>query len=151
MTDDAAARTAIATAATLLDRGRGIDRLSRALTVTALAGLAALAVLSTAKPVLAWALALAVLAGAAELYFGFRTGFDAALLHRLAEEAKKGSADLAALDAALARLGLMPPGKQGRPLEPRLAGALRLLRRQIAAALLQMLLMLFGGLAAALL
>ena len=45
--------------------------------------------------------------------------------------------DLAALDAALVRLGLLPASRSGRPLEQRIAGAQRLFYKQGAALVIQ--------------
>src|SRR5262249_42719093 len=81
--------------------------------------------------------------GAAELFFAIRVGFDAALFRRLAAEA--GAPGFADLDAALLRLGLMTPGKAGRPAADRALGARRLLACQGLALIVQILLALVGG------
>ena len=121
---DAATRQLLATTAALLDMGRTIDRLSRPLTVLALAGL--LAPLTVPVPMAGMAtLVLAGLAGLGAAYTGARVAFDAALFRELAT----GRGDLALLDGALLQLGLLPAHKAGRPLADRLAGAPRLLLR----------------------
>jgi len=98
-----------------------------------------------AAPALATPLGLAALAGLAETYYAIRVGFDAALFHRLSKQAPP---DLAALDAALVRLGLLPVSKSGRPLEQRIAGAKLLFYKQGAALVLQVALLLCGAAAA---
>ena len=131
-------------ATALLRQGRIVDRLSRLLTVLALASLVAASVLGASK-FLAVTLALAVLSGVAETYFAIRVGFDAALFERLREPA---AMDLAALDVALVQLGLLPASRSGRPLEQRIAGAQRLLYKQGAACMIQVAILLCGAAAA---
>lgn len=126
-------RPTLAVTAALLERGADLNRLSALLTASTL-----LLPLFVPPPV-AFILLAAALAGVAELYFAARVGLDAALFRRLEE-----NPDLAALDQGLAALGLLPPGKGGRPLAPRIAGARRLLIRQAIAFLLQVLLILFA-------
>jgi hypothetical protein len=63
--------------------------------------------------------------GATEAILALRVGFDAALFRRLAD-----APDLAAFDAAMMGLGLLPAAKAGRPIEARAAGARRLLVAQ---------------------
>jgi hypothetical protein len=122
------ARASLAAAAALLAQGRGLDRLSRLLTVTALAALVAVAVLGAPKLMVVALLALSVLAGVNELYFAVRVGFDAALFRRLADAAE--TSELTSLDQALIAIGLLPADKAGRPLEQRIAGACRLFYKQ---------------------
>jgi hypothetical protein len=100
MTREPEPRYLLAAAAGLLDQGEVIDRLSRPLTIAALIGLAAglgveLGALLTAG------LLLVALAGLMETYLALRTGFDAALFHRLAGDEERGALDLGQLDAAL--------------------------------------------------
>jgi hypothetical protein len=115
--------------AALLAQGRTLDGLSRLLTVGALFGLLVHAVANDADPVLVTvALLVAALAGFAQSYYAVRVGFDAALFGQLAEN----TIDLAALDSALSRLGLLPADKAGRSLEARIAGARALFRTQVA-------------------
>jgi hypothetical protein len=146
----APARELLAGAAALLDQGRGLDRLSRLLTATALAALVAVGLLGVQQPLPAAMLGLSVLAGVAQLYFALRVGFDAALFRDLADAAVAGTLELAKLDAALTTMGLLPPDKAGRPLEQRVAGACRLFYRQAGSLLLQLVLFLLGAIVAAL-
>jgi hypothetical protein len=132
-------------ASALLQQGRTIDRLSRLLTVAALLMLFGAIAFGVASKALVVAFALAVLAGVGEAYFAFRVGFDAALFDRLREPARM---DLAALDAAMMQLGLLPAGKSGRPLEQRIAGARRLLCKQGLALVIQVAVLLCGAVAA---
>jgi hypothetical protein len=119
-------------ASALLGQGRIIDRLSRLLTVAALSLLVGGGALAILSPALATTLTLAVLAGIVQTYFAIRVGFDAALFDRLRQ-----TMDLAALDAALVQLGLLPAAKAGRPLDQRVAGAQRLFFRQGVALAIQ--------------
>lgn len=122
---DPATRQLLLTGAGFLELGRTIDGLSRPMTVLAFAGL--LTPLVVAVPLASWlALLVSGVAGLCAAYAGARVAFDAALFRGLAE----GTGDLAPLDGALLQLGLMPASKAGRPLQERLAGAQRLLRRQ---------------------
>ena len=143
--NNAADATLAAVAAALLQQGRTIDRLSRQFTAVALLLLIAAGAFGVAAPALATPLGLAALAGLAETYYAIRVGFDAALFHRLSKQAPP---DLAALDAALVRLGLLPVSKSGRPLEQRIAGAKLLFYKQGAALVLQVALLLCGAAAA---
>jgi hypothetical protein len=145
-----AARHLLDTIVALLDQGAAIDRLSRLLTVTALAGLVAISVTGAWLPLLAVMLALSALAGMIETYLAMRVGFDAALFRRLAETADAGPDKLAELDAALTSMRLLPVGKAGRPLEARVAGARDLFYRQVGALTVQTLLLLLGASVAAL-
>jgi hypothetical protein len=123
-TDDARAADI---AAALLRQGGRIDSLSRILTGVAL--LAALLIARHGTPLAVSLCIGAVGAGIAQLYLAIRVGFDAALFGGLTGE----TADLAAFDRAMARLGLMPEAKAGRPLGSRIAGASRLMALQGAA------------------
>jgi hypothetical protein len=140
----------LVSAVSLLDQGRGIDRLSRLLTAAALAALVGIAVWGVHQPVPVALLALAVLAGVVEVYLAIRVGFDAALFRHLADAAETGTRDLANLDAALMAIGLVPASKAGRPLEARVAGACRLFYQQAGSVALQVALFLLGAVTAAL-
>lgn len=110
--------------AALLRQGRLLDRLSGALLLTGVVfGLGQL-LLKRADPLLAAVCLALVLAGLVQKYLALRVAFDAELFARLE------SLSLAELDAALLGLGLLAPGRAGRPLTERSRGALRLLRRQ---------------------
>jgi hypothetical protein len=126
-------RPLLTVTAALLIQGRTLDCLSRLLTAGALFGLLIHAVDNDADPVLVTvALLIAALAGLAQTYYAVRVGFDAALFGQLGK-----TTDLAALDSALQRLGLLPVDKAGRPLETRIAGARALFRTQTAMLLVQ--------------
>jgi hypothetical protein len=136
-------RYLLAAAAGLLDQGEVIDRLSRPLTIAALIGLVAgLGVEFGA--LLTAGLLLVALAGLMETYLALRTGFDAALFHRLAGDEERGALDLGKLDAALLELGLLSKAKAGREVEPRVSGARRLLTLQGVALALQVAVVVFG-------
>ncbi len=125
MTGPAADPELLATAAALLDTGRGIERLARPLTVSAFAGL--LAPLWMPVPMGSLLLLLAgAAAGLGGAYAGARVGLDAALFRRLAAMAQGP----AMLDDALMQLGMLPARKAGRPAVQRIAGARRFLRMQ---------------------
>lgn len=134
---DDQSRAKCAAAASFLAQGRLIGGLSQLLTAGAILLLVALEIFGpTPSPATAIALLLAIALGLAERTFAFRVGFDAALFARLADDR---SAALPRFDQALIDLGLLPPEKAGRPVEVRFAGARRLLLRQAAAAILQVL------------
>jgi hypothetical protein len=119
-------RDLAAIAAALLDQGRRVDGLSRLVTVAAVFVMLLLAaMLGREASLLLGALGVVVLIGLGECYLAMRVGFDAALFHRLAAPAD--AFDLGRLDEALLRLGLIPPGKTGRTIAERVAGARRLL------------------------
>lgn len=122
---DVAERDLAAVAAALLDQGRRVDSLSRAITVAALIGLLLAPTIPGWPPLLLAMLAPAAVLGLVEVYLAVRVGFDAALFHRLA--AAPEMFDPGRLDRALSRLGLVPPDKIGRPMAGRIAGARRLL------------------------
>jgi hypothetical protein len=113
-------------AAALLDQGRRADALSRLVTVAALFVLMLLPAIPGRPPLLLPAmLGPVALLGLGEAYLAMRVGFDAALFRRLAAPVE--TFDLGRLDEALLRLGLIPPGKTGRPIAERIAGTRRLL------------------------
>ncbi len=124
-----AERDLAAAGALLLEQGKRIDRISRAVTLIAVAGmllvasLPALSARGAAAP-----LALVVLLGLGQAFYALRVDFDARLFAALGSGSPPGT--LGRLDAALIGLGLLPQAKAGRALEPRLAGATRLMRWQ---------------------
>ncbi|MBR0655513.1 hypothetical protein [Plastoroseomonas arctica] len=141
-----AERDLAATGALLLAQGRRIDRLSRPLTLLAAAALLLAPLLPVAPMRGALIpLALVVVLGLGQAFYAVRAGFDAGLFAALGSD--RPPATLARLDAALVRLRLMPEAKAGRTLEARLAGAARLLRRQAAVLLGQLLACLGAALA----
>jgi hypothetical protein len=126
-------RRMAATISVLLDQGVLADRLSRGLTIACLAGLVALGILSVIPAMLL--IGAAALAGLVELWFAIRVAFDAALFYQLS--LAEDGPDWATLDSALTELHLLPAEQAGRPIEQRIAGAMRLLRRQIIALIVQ--------------
>lgn len=111
-------------AADLLRQGVVVERLS----LVATAGGLLLAILGGRVE----AGMLAAGLGIAQGWLALRVGFDARLFARLA-----GQPDLAAFDAAMTDLGLMPPAKAGRPVVQRFRGARRLLHLQAGVLLAQ--------------
>jgi len=131
-------------AAALLDRGRSVDRLSRPLTAAALIGVMVYPAIVERTPWMQVGVAMLVaVAGLVQLYFAIRVAFDSALFLELANAPE--APDFAGTDAALARLGLLPAMKPGRPAEARVAGARRLLGFQVLALVAQMLSVLAGA------
>jgi hypothetical protein len=141
--DDPTERDLAAVASALLDAGRRIDRLSRALTVASLIALLLLPAMPGTPPRLTLLSATVAIFGCVELYLAIRAGFDMALFRRLAISDEQF--DCARLDLALLRLGLIPPAKTGRPMAERVAGACRLLFWQGLALGAQVLLTLIGA------
>ena len=138
------ARNLLVCGAALLDQGRTVDRLSRPLTAAALVGMVVYPVITGRQPwVLIGFAMLVALSGLVETYFAIRVGFDAALFHQLASA--PAAPDFAGMDAALARLGLLPAAKHDRPAEARVAGAKRLFGFQTLALVVQVLSVLIGA------
>jgi hypothetical protein len=131
-TKEASPRDVAAAAANLLDQGAIIDRLSRPITIAGLIGLMVGLGIELGALLIA-GLMLVTLAGLAETYLAFRTGFDAALFRRLST-GNEGP-DLGRLDAALAELGL--EGKAEGNIEQRASAARRFLVLQGSALVLQ--------------
>ena len=136
------AQAMLEVASALLRQGRTLDRLSRLVTVAALVLLIGARGFGVGSPALVVALAVAVLAGLAEVYYAIRVSFDADLFDRLRDPARM---DFASLDTALVQLGLLPASRSGRPLEQRIAGAQRLLYKQGAALMVQIVVLLCGA------
>ena len=133
----AADRAAAALMASLLEQGWVIHLLAMALCAGATVGLLlasnwSIALVSTAV----------LLAGTGETWVALRVGFDARCFRNIAEGGD--GFDLNGFDLALGRLGLLPPAKRkaGRPMDPRLAGAKRLLILQGTCLVAQVVLML---------
>ena len=133
---DPVERRMVAVASVILAQGIAMDRLSRCLTIASLVGTVSLAMLAGR---IAFPLILliggAALSGLVELWFSGRVATDARLFHQLSTEVD--GPNWPVLDAALTGLGLLPEAKAGRPAGPRIAGALRLLRYQAAALIVQ--------------
>lgn len=124
----------------LLRRGRGLDLLSNALTLLALAyGLAPL--LGT-PPSAASAVVcgLLVMLGVAQKYWAVRVALDAELFARLADDASRLAMHTTDLDQALHALGLQPADAAPRDWLQRSRAAIRLLRLQAAWLVAQLLL-----------
>jgi hypothetical protein len=139
-----ASRSLLWCAAAFLEQGRIVDRLSRALTASAIVStLIASAIAAHPPRVLVGVASIAAVAGFAEMYFAGRVGFDAAVFRRIADA--EGPVDFAATDAALEAIGLTAPAKRGRPVEARIAGARRLFRFQVLALAAQVLSLLIGA------
>lgn len=124
----------------LLRRGRGLDLLSNALTLLALAyGLAPLlgAPHSATSSLLC---GLLVMLGLAQKYWAIRVALDAELFAGLAADASRLAAHTGDLDQALHSLGLLPTSTQSRDWQERSRCAVRLLRLQAAWLVAQLLL-----------
>jgi hypothetical protein len=127
--------------ASLLARGRQLERLSDGITLLALAcSLAPL--LGAPLPLLPRLLCgLLLLLGLAHKYWAVRVALDAELFARLAASADL-HADTLALDQALHALQLKPEARDSRDWPARTRAALALLRRQALCLVLQVLLIL---------
>lgn len=123
--------------ATLLRRGRDIDRLSTALSLMAVGiGLSPLLGV-TASPLLALVCSLVLLSGLGEKYLALRVALDADLFRQLAA-AEQLDSQTQSLDQALLALGLQKKMQAGRSWDARCQGALSLLRKQLLCLLLQL-------------
>lgn len=123
-----------AVAASLLRRGRALGIVAGVLLTVATA--ASLAALLMGQKLVALGFATTLMPGLVSLWFSFRTALDADFFDGLARHG-----DLAAFDRAMLSLGLMTADRAGRPLEARVEGALRLLKKQAVAAGVQMLML----------
>ena len=126
-------RAACGVMAALLRRGRDLNLLSTPLSIAAFIAIPALAVIG-GPPLFTIDASVTFVAGLCEAFLAARVALDADLFGDLA----KGRLDLDTLDVATDRLGLASPRKLGRPLQPRLDGAMRLLRLQAGWLLLQL-------------
>ena len=113
-------RATAALAANLLDQGRSIHLLSVALCTGA-----AVALLLMPGGRTGLAAAAVLLAGLAETWMAVRVGFDASSFRGIARG--DDGLSLESFDRTMIRLGVLPPGKAGRPMARRVAGARRLL------------------------
>jgi hypothetical protein len=130
----------LALVAGLLRRGRGLDLLSSAITLLALAyGLAPLfgGTYSAAASILC---SLLVMFGLAQKYWALRVALDADLFAHLAADALRLQERTGELDQALLQLGLQKTSAVSRGWDHRCRGALRLLRLQTAWLVAQLLL-----------
>ena len=128
------------TLASLLRRGRVLDRLSSTLTLVALLiGLAPL-LGPAARPLTALLCALLVLLGLGQKYWALRVALDAELFQQLASRVDQLAIHTSDLDQTLTQLKLQPANQPARNWDERSLGALRLLRRQVFWLLAQLLL-----------
>jgi hypothetical protein len=126
--------------ASLLRRGDSLDRLSSGLTLLgALLGLSQYVMTGPGLWGLACSSGLLVL-GLWQKYWALRVAFDADLFRHLADHAEDLPQRTQALDQALTALSLQPAHRGGRPWSERIAGALKLLRRQALLVAAQLLL-----------
>lgn len=115
--------------ATLLRRGKAIDRLSSAVLLLALAiGLSPLLGMAASVPAAGLCAALVVLGGVQKFY-AIRVAIDAELFQHLSQAPDQLERRTAELDQALLGLG-QPAANTGRSWAQRRQGALGLLRRQ---------------------
>ncbi|MCW5747367.1 MAG: hypothetical protein KIT36_14360 [Alphaproteobacteria bacterium] len=138
------ARAEAAVAADLLSYGALLHRLSLPLTVVGALAMPLLALAQPSRPAMALA-SLVVVAGLAELWFAARVAFDACAFQRLARGDEADGLTATDFDAAMGALGLVPVDKAGRPVADRVRGAMRLLARQAALAVAQVVLLVAGG------
>lgn len=132
--------TQLALVASLLRRGRNLDRLSTGLTLLALAyGLAAL-LGATQSATASLLCGLLLMLGLAQKYWALRVALDAELFQNLAENSTELPQRTADLDQALLTLGLQAKPSSPRDANQRCHGALRLLRLQAAWLVAQLLL-----------
>lgn len=130
----------LALVAGLLRRGRGLDLLSGAITLLALAyGLAPLLGVPY-SPAASILCGLLVMFGLAQKYWAGRVALDAELFARLAVDAPRLQERTGELDQALLQLGLQKNTTVPPDWDERCRGALRLLRLQVAWLVAQLLL-----------
>lgn len=143
------ARPTLLTAAALLEQAAVIDRVSRPLTLFALAGAVMLPILVRTQALLFVGVAAAIaIAGLIEMYLAVRINFDAALFRQVANASDPPDFD--PLDQSLTSLGLLPASKRGRDASLRIAGALQLMRLQAIALAVQVLSIIGAGVVLAL-
>ena len=134
--------------ASLLRRGDSLDRLSTGLTLLgALLGLSQFILADPGGWDAACGSGLLVL-GLWQKYWALRVAFDADLFQRLAASTADLGERTQDLDQALTALDLQPAERAGRPWSQRIAGALKLLRRQallVAAQVLLTLVFILAG------
>lgn len=126
--------------ASLLRRGRQLERLTDGISLLALAYGLAPVLGAPSHPLASLACALLLLLGVLHKYLAMRVALDADLFATLAGDAGLLPARTQALDQAMGSLGLKSADSTPRDWTARSAGALRLLRRQASLFGLQMLL-----------
>ena len=128
--------------ASLLRRGKALDNLSTGLTLLCVGfGLVQL-LITVPNALLLVVVVIGVLLGILEKYYAIRVGFDADLFHMVASDPQWLSDRTAAMDDALAQLGLAPVNKNTRSWASRSQGALKLLRQQLLFLAVQLLVLL---------
>jgi len=128
--------------ASLLRRGKALDNLSTGLTLLCIGfGLVQL-LITVPNALLLVVVVIGVLLGILEKYYAIRVGFDADLFHMVASDPQWLSDRTAAMDDALAQLGLGPVDKNTRSWASRSQGALKLLRQQLLFLAVQLLVLL---------
>lgn len=136
--------TALALTASLLRRGRQVERLSDVISLLALAyGLAPLVGAPAHLPGTLLCAGLLV-AGLMQKFWALRVALDAELFDHLAAQPERLAARTQALDHALFALGLKPTQADDRDGQARSLAALGLLRRQMLCFAVQVLLALAG-------
>lgn len=128
------------TLADLLDQGRLVHGIAGPLTIAGAIAVPAVAFYGAYPEVLAM-ISVSIALGLLETVLALRVGFDVAALRRMAGHEDGASR----FDAALLALGLMKPGRAGRPMADRARGCLRLLYLQAIAAILQVAALLAAG------
>lgn len=137
-------QTQLVLVASVLRRGRQVERVSDAISLLALAyGLAPLAGAPThaAGGVLC---ALLLIAGLLQKFWGMRIALDAELFAHLASQAEALAPNTRALDQALFDLGLKPTAVDARDWQARSQATLRLMRQQLLCLGVQVLLAIAG-------
>ena len=128
--------------ASLLRRGKALDNLSTGLTLLCVGfGLVQL-LITVPNALLMVVVVIGVLLGILEKYYAIRVGFDADLFHMVASDPQWLTDRTAAMDDALAQLGLVPVDKNARSWASRSQGALKLLRQQLLFLAVQLLVLL---------
>lgn len=123
---------ALAAAASLLRQGRTVHLATLIFMV-----LVFIAAIFRPGPETIAAAVAALLIGGAETYFAARVGLDGRIFARMEKHAANGRLDLSAFDEGMLLAGLVTAIPPERNLETRIAGAVRLFRRQAALAGLQ--------------
>ena len=118
--------------ASFLQQGRALDMLSRGITLIACIAIFAGAFTAAPLPIMVLAIAILVL-GLAEASFALRVGFESALFGHFARD----TFGTVSFDASMRRLKLVPADRTGRPMTVRAMRAMRLMRYQILALVLQ--------------
>ncbi len=137
---DKSETASINTCVALLNQHHKIHHLTLCITVTIIAFMLFMnARLETSIAIMS---IIAIILGVLETVIAIRVGFDQKLLENLAKDSLSKTEipdHLEAMDNALTRLKIMPAGKSGRSLPPRLLGCIQLLKKQALLSALQIL------------